>query len=76
VTGGGILGTVEKAEDNEITVTIADNVKIKVLRGTIQQVLSKPEPAGKSGGGSAPAPKAEGAVEKPAVGIGRFFGKR
>jgi preprotein translocase subunit YajC len=76
VTGGGILGTVEKAEDNEITVTIADNVKIKVLRGTIQQVLSKPEPATKSGGGSAPAAKTEGAVEKPAVGIGRFFGKR
>lgn len=76
VTGGGILGTVDKVEDNEITVTIADNVKIRVLRGTITTVLSKPDPAKKSGDGGVSLAKTEGAVEKPGVGIGRFFGKR
>ncbi len=47
VTGGGIVGTVTKvsADDNELTVEIADNVRVKVLRGTISEVLSKPDPA-------------------------------
>lgn len=74
VTGGGILGTVDKVEENEITVTVAENVKIKVLRGTIQQVLSKPEPAKKGDDGTVV--KTDGAVEKPGVGIGRLFGRR
>ncbi len=47
VTGGGIFGTVTKisADDNELTVEIADNVRVKVHRGTISEVLSKPDPA-------------------------------
>ncbi len=47
VTGGGIVGTVTKvsADDNELTVEIADKVRVKVLRGTISEVLSKPDPA-------------------------------
>ncbi len=47
VTGGGIVGTVTKvsADDNELTVEIADNVRVKVLRYTISEVLSKPDPA-------------------------------
>ncbi len=47
VTGGGILGTVTKvaADDNELTVEIADKVRVKVQRGTISEVLSKPDPA-------------------------------
>ena len=76
VTGGGILGTVEKVEDNEITVTIAENVKIRVLRGTITTVLSKPEPAKKDGDGKVSLAKTEGPAEKPGIGIGRLFGKR
>ena len=49
VTGGGILGLVTKVvNDTEVQVEIADNVRIKVLRHTITEVLSKPEPAGKS----------------------------
>jgi preprotein translocase subunit YajC len=47
VTGGGIIGKVIKvpAEGDELTVEIADNVRVKVLRATIGQVLSRTEPA-------------------------------
>ena len=63
VTGGGIVGTVIKViDDLEITVEIADGVKVRVQRGLISTVLSKTEPvkgdkksessgdSGKSGG--------------------------
>ncbi len=47
VTGGGIIGTVSKLEgETEVTVEIADNVKVRVLRGTIQDVLHKTQPVG------------------------------
>jgi preprotein translocase subunit YajC len=45
VTGGGILGTVTKvSDDQEITVEIADGVKVRVQRGLLAAVLSKTEP--------------------------------
>lgn len=44
VTGGGILGTVTKAKDNDIEVEIAENVRITVLRDTITAVVN-PKPA-------------------------------
>ena len=45
VTGGGIIGTVTKViDDLEITVEIADGVKVRVQRGLISTVLSKTEP--------------------------------
>lgn len=48
VTGGGIIGTVTKViDDNEVTVQIADNVKVRVQRGLISSVLAKPEPVKK-----------------------------
>lgn len=48
VTGGGIYGTVTKVVgDNEVVVQIAEAVKVRVARGTITEVLSKPEPAPK-----------------------------
>jgi preprotein translocase subunit YajC len=51
VTGGGLIGTVTKApEGNEIQVEIADGVRVRVMRHTIQEILTKPEPAAKSGG--------------------------
>jgi len=63
VTGGGILGLVTKVvNDAEVQVEIADNVRVKVLRGTIQEVLSKTEPAGgQSAGGGQPANDTGGA---------------
>jgi preprotein translocase subunit YajC len=45
VTGGGIIGTVAKVDnENELTVEIAKDVKVKVNRELISAVLSKTEP--------------------------------
>lgn len=46
VTSGGIIGTVAKVvSDTEVAVDIADNVRVRVVRSMISQVLAKPEPA-------------------------------
>ena len=46
VTGGGILGTVNRVvSPEEIEVDIASNVRVRVLRSTITSVLAKPDPA-------------------------------
>ncbi len=51
ITGGGLVGTVTKAsEGNEIQVEIADGVRVKVLRHTLTDIVTKPEPASKAGG--------------------------
>ena len=48
VTAGGIVGTVAKVlNDSEVTVDIAENVRVRVIRSTISQVLAKTEPAAK-----------------------------
>lgn len=45
VTGGGIVGTVTKVtNDEELAVEIAEGIKVRVMRGTIAQVLSRSEP--------------------------------
>jgi preprotein translocase subunit YajC len=48
VTQGGLIGKVTKVKEdgsNEVEVEIADNVKVRVIKTTIAQVLSKTEPA-------------------------------
>jgi preprotein translocase subunit YajC len=47
VTGGGIIGTVQRTVEgsNEVEVEIAPNVRIKVIRETITAVLGEPKPA-------------------------------
>ena len=47
VTQGGILGKVSKVGEatNEVEVEIAPNVKVRVVKSTIAQVVSKTEPA-------------------------------
>ena len=46
ITQGGLIGKVAKVkEDGEIEVEIADGVKVRVVKGTIAQVLNKTEPA-------------------------------
>jgi preprotein translocase subunit YajC len=46
VTGGGIIGTVARVDNPEdVTVDIADGVRVRVLRSTISSVLAKPDPA-------------------------------
>lgn len=49
VTAGGIIGTVAKVvSDTEVAVDLADNVRVRVVRSTITQVLAKTEPAAKT----------------------------
>lgn len=46
VTQGGLIGKVARVKDeNEIEVELAEGVKVRVVRSTIAQVLSKTEPA-------------------------------
>jgi preprotein translocase subunit YajC len=46
LTGGGIVGKVTKVgDDGIIEVEIAEGVKVKVMKHTITQVMSKTEPA-------------------------------
>jgi len=45
VTGGGIIGTVARVDTaEEVTVDIAEGVRVRVLRSTISSVLAKPNP--------------------------------
>jgi preprotein translocase subunit YajC len=47
VTQGGLIGKVSKVkDDNEVEVELAEGVRVRVVRSTIAQVLSKTEPAG------------------------------
>jgi preprotein translocase subunit YajC len=47
VTGGGIIGTVTDAKDAaELQVEIASGVRVRILRGTITDVIAKTEPRG------------------------------
>lgn len=46
VTQGGLIGKVSKVKDEgEIEVELAEGVKVRVVRNTIAQVLSRTEPA-------------------------------
>jgi len=47
VTAGGVVGKIAKApnkDDAEITVEIADNVQIRVIKGTLSEVRAKTQP--------------------------------
>ena len=45
VTQGGLIGKVNKVkEDNELELELAEGVKVRVVKSTIAQVLSKTEP--------------------------------
>ncbi len=47
VTGGGLVGKVVKVpanDDPEITVEIADNVQVRVIRSTLAEVRAKAQP--------------------------------
>lgn len=46
ITQGGIIGKVTKVkEDNEVEVEIAKDVKVRILKSTITQVMNKTEPS-------------------------------
>ncbi|WP_051247741.1 preprotein translocase subunit YajC [Inquilinus limosus] len=84
VTGGGIVGTVQKVADDELTVEIAENVRVKVIRSTVTTVLARTEPAKNGGSGNGDkaeetaAPAAANApaeAEKP-KGLARFLARK
>ncbi len=85
LTGGGILGTVTKVkeETDEVTVEIADDVRVDILRGTISDVIRGPggakesdsnQPAGK-GGPTVVGPAANDGGSKGLLG-GLFGGRK
>ena len=42
ITSGGIIGTVDRVmEDDRIEVTLADNVKVQIIKTTITSLLQK-----------------------------------
>ena len=45
VTQGGLIGKVSKVADTELTVELADGVKVRVVRGTIAEVRNRTAPA-------------------------------
>ena len=46
VTQGGLIGKVSKVrDDNEIEVELAEGMKVRVVKSTVAQVISKTEPA-------------------------------
>ena len=59
VTGGGIVGKVTKvSETDDITVEIAEGIRVQVMRGTLADVRSKTDPvkAGAQQGGQTAQP--------------------
>ena len=46
ITAGGLIGQIHKVvDDNEVQLEIAEGVRVRVLRGSIDQVLNRTEPA-------------------------------
>lgn len=45
VTGGGLIGKVTKATEDELTIDLGEGVKVKARRAMIADVLNRPEPA-------------------------------
>jgi preprotein translocase subunit YajC len=73
VTGGGILGTVTKViNDAELQVELAEGVRVRVLRHTVQEVLAKTEPAEASGG--TPANDSSKSEQKSGFSLGGLLG--
>jgi preprotein translocase subunit YajC len=60
MTAGGIIGVVKSVgNDEDLSVEIAENVRVKVARSTIANVLSKTEPVNGKGKG-----KSKGKADK------------
>lgn len=46
VFGGGIIGSVTNVKENILTIKIADNTKVEVIRASVTKVLEKNETPG------------------------------
>ena len=89
VTGGGIIGTITKVgADGELVVEIAEGVRVRVLRSTVNMVLAKTEPAkggrtvttsddkDDSATETVAAEPAQDNAAAPSRGIGKMFGRK
>ncbi|MBX3502767.1 MAG: preprotein translocase subunit YajC [Alphaproteobacteria bacterium] len=70
VTGGGFLGKVTKVlNDNEIEIELAEGLRVRALKGTLQNIVSRGEPTAKEAANKE-------AVQKPTSVLGGLFGGR
>ncbi|MDR3435692.1 preprotein translocase subunit YajC [Telmatospirillum sp.] len=84
LTQGGIIGQINKViSDTEVSVEIAEGVRVRVLRASITEVLAKTEPvsgaAAKDGGEAESSVPTEGVSqvpEQPTSILGRLFGRK
>ncbi|MGF1609258.1 MAG: preprotein translocase subunit YajC [Kiloniellales bacterium] len=76
VTGGGLIGTVSKVvSDTEVQVELAENMRVRVMRHTIQDVLSKTEPAqGKKDGQPAGKPANDDGAARGGFNLSKLLG--
>jgi preprotein translocase subunit YajC len=44
VTSGGLIGKVNKVSDTELSIDLADNVRVRVVRSMVMDVRSKADP--------------------------------
>jgi preprotein translocase subunit YajC len=49
VTTGGLIGKVAKVDEGEIQVDLAENVRVRLVRGMISEVRSRSEPVKENG---------------------------
>jgi preprotein translocase subunit YajC len=74
ITSGGLIGKVIKVvSDTELQVEIADNVRVRLARGMVSQVVSRTEPGEKAGAEQTPA--AANTDQKPSL-LGMLFPKK
>ena len=73
LTSGGIMGTIVKVEeDGTLLVEIAKDVRVRIARGTISDVLTKPQAAA---GGQAQTAAGGGGAAKGGL-MSQLFGKK
>ncbi len=79
LTAGGIIGSVVKVEDSEdvLLVEIAKDIRVRVARGTISDVLNKPQAAKGPAAAKADAPAGGAAQGAAKTGLmSQLFGKK
>ena len=76
VTGGGIVGKVTKVgETDDITVEIAEGIRVQVVKGTLSDVRSKTEPVRGGAPAAVQGPQAGGGLLGSLFGFGRKRGE-
>lgn len=72
VTGGGFLGKVTKVlNENEIEIELAEGVRVRALKGTLQNIVSRGEPAAKEAANKEATDKPSGGLLSSLFGGGK-----